>query len=51
MSSENALIRGFASYPPACVVSNAEIGARTGCDAGWITSVSGIEERRFAEPD
>jgi len=46
-----ALIRGFGSYVPARVVTNAEIGGRVGCEAEWIRSVSGILERRFAEPD
>jgi 3-oxoacyl-[acyl-carrier-protein] synthase-3 len=36
---------------PARVVTNAEIGALAGCDADWIASVSGIVERRFAEPE
>ena len=29
-------------------MSNDEIGARVGCAADWITNVSGIDERRFA---
>ena len=51
MSSEKALIRGFGSYLPVRIVNNAEIGERAGCDAEWIASVSGIVERRFAEPE
>lgn len=51
MSSGKALLRGLGSYLPSRVVSNAEIGARAGCDAEWITTASGIVERRFAEPE
>jgi 3-oxoacyl-[acyl-carrier-protein] synthase-3 len=43
-----AFLRGFGSYLPARVVDNAELAARLGCEAGWITSVSGIEQRRYA---
>jgi len=43
-----AFLAGFGSYVPARVVDNAELAARLGCEAGWITSVSGIEQRRYA---
>jgi 3-oxoacyl-[acyl-carrier-protein] synthase-3 len=43
-----AFLKAFGSYLPERVVSNAEIGARVGCDAEWIRNVSGIDERRFA---
>jgi 3-oxoacyl-[acyl-carrier-protein] synthase-3 len=46
-----AFIKQFGAYLPARVVSNEEMGARVGCDADWIMNVSGIEERRFADPD
>lgn len=52
-STENrvAFLKAFGSYLPERVVSNAEIGARVGCDAEWIRNVSGIDERRFARED
>ena len=46
-----AFLRTFGSYLPERVVTNAEIGARVGCDAEWIRNVSGIEERRFAREE
>src|SRR5580658_5510711 len=49
--SENiprAFLRAFGSYVPSRVVSNAELAARLGCEASWISSVSGIEQRRYA---
>lgn len=49
--SSSARIRGFGSYLPSRVITNAEIASRVGCEADWIRSVSGILERRFAEPD
>jgi 3-oxoacyl-[acyl-carrier-protein] synthase-3 len=46
-----AAIRGFGAYLPSRVVTNAELAARLDCDAGWITDVSGIEERRYSNPE
>jgi 3-oxoacyl-[acyl-carrier-protein] synthase-3 len=46
-----AAIRGFGAYLPSRVVTNAELAARLDCEAGWILDVSGIEERRYADPD
>jgi len=46
-----AAILGFGAYLPARVVANAELAARLGCEPGWILDVSGIEERRYADPD
>jgi 3-oxoacyl-[acyl-carrier-protein] synthase-3 len=43
-----AFLRAFGSYVPARVVSNVELAARLGCEASWISSVSGIEQRRYA---
>jgi 3-oxoacyl-[acyl-carrier-protein] synthase-3 len=43
-------LKGFGSYVPSRIVRNEEIGALVGCEPEWITNVSGIEERRFAEP-
>lgn len=43
-----AHIRSFGAYLPQRVVANAEMAALAGCEADWIASVSGIEERRFA---
>jgi 3-oxoacyl-[acyl-carrier-protein] synthase III len=44
-----AFVRAFGSYLPSRVVSNQELAARVGCDPGWILSVSGIAERRWAD--
>ena len=46
-----AFLKAFGAYLPERVVTNAEIGARVGCDAEWIRNVSGIDERRFAGPE
>jgi 3-oxoacyl-[acyl-carrier-protein] synthase-3 len=43
-----AAIKAFGAYLPSRIVTNAELGARLGCEAGWILDVSGIEERRYA---
>jgi 3-oxoacyl-[acyl-carrier-protein] synthase-3 len=43
-----AFLRAFGSYVPSRVVDNAELAARLGCEATWIASVSGIEQRRYA---
>jgi len=43
-----AFLKAFGAWLPARRVSNEEIAARVGCDAAWIRTVSGIEERRFA---
>jgi 3-oxoacyl-[acyl-carrier-protein] synthase-3 len=43
-----AFLRAFGSYVPSRVVSNAELAERLGCEASWISSVSGIEQRRYA---
>jgi 3-oxoacyl-[acyl-carrier-protein] synthase-3 len=43
-----AFLRAFGTYLPPRVVSNAEVATRLGCEASWISSVSGIEQRRYA---
>jgi len=45
-----AAIKAFGAYLPSRIVTNSELGARLGCEAGWILDVSGIEERRYAAP-
>jgi 3-oxoacyl-[acyl-carrier-protein] synthase III len=45
-----AAILGWGAYLPSRVVTNAELGARLNCEPDWILDVSGIEERRYAEP-
>ncbi len=45
-----AAIRGFGAYLPTRVVTNGELAARLDCEPGWILDVSGIEERRYADP-
>jgi 3-oxoacyl-[acyl-carrier-protein] synthase-3 len=44
-------IRGFGAYLPSRIVTNAELAAQLNCEAGWILDVSGIEERRYADPE
>lgn len=36
---------------PARIVDNAEIGAQYGADPAWIKSQTGIEQRRWADPE
>ncbi len=42
-------LKGFGAWVPERVVGNEEMAALTGATPDWILSVSGIEERRFAE--
>jgi 3-oxoacyl-[acyl-carrier-protein] synthase-3 len=44
-----AYIREFGCWLPSRVVTSAEAGAWVGADAEWVRTISGIEERRFAE--
>jgi 3-oxoacyl-[acyl-carrier-protein] synthase-3 len=44
-------ILGFGAYLPSRIVTNAELAAQLGCEAGWILDVSGIEARRYAAPE
>lgn len=46
-----AFLRGFGTYLPERVVGNAEMAALLGTDPGWIREMSGIETRRFAQPE
>ena len=46
-----AYLHGFGHYVPERVVTNADLAARLGCEAGWIESVSGIQARRWAQTD
>ncbi|BDC51404.1 3-oxoacyl-[acyl-carrier-protein] synthase 3 protein 1 [Bryobacterales bacterium F-183] len=46
-----AFIRGFGAYVPSRIVTNEELATRIGKEASWIKDVSGIEERRWADPD
>jgi 3-oxoacyl-[acyl-carrier-protein] synthase-3 len=45
-----AAIKAFGAYLPSRVVTNSELAARLDCESGWILDVSGIEERRYADP-
>lgn len=45
-----AVVVGTGSHLPPTVVSNAEIAARLDSDPDWISSRTGIIERRYAEP-
>jgi 3-oxoacyl-[acyl-carrier-protein] synthase III len=45
-----AAIKAFGAYLPARIVTNGELAARLDCEPGWILDVSGIEERRYADP-
>jgi len=47
-NNPQAFLRAFGSYVPSRVVENAELATRLGCEASWISSVSGIEQRRYA---
>lgn len=46
-----SVIRAFGAYVPAQVVTNEQLAGRLHCTPGWIREVSGIEERRYAEPE
>jgi 3-oxoacyl-[acyl-carrier-protein] synthase III len=45
-----AAIQAFGAYLPTRIVTNGELASRLDCDSDWILDVSGIEERRYAEP-
>ena len=44
-------ILGLGAYLPSRVVTNVELASRLGCEPEWILDISGIEERRYAEPE
>jgi 3-oxoacyl-[acyl-carrier-protein] synthase-3 len=46
-----SFLRSFGSYLPSRIVPNEELGAFVHSDAEWIRSVSGIEQRRFADQE
>jgi 3-oxoacyl-[acyl-carrier-protein] synthase III len=46
-----ARLAALGAYAPARVVSNAEIASRVETSDEWITTRTGIRERRFAAPD
>lgn len=46
-----AFIQSFGAALPARVVSNLELAGLVGKTPDWIRNVSGIEERRWADPD
>jgi 3-oxoacyl-[acyl-carrier-protein] synthase-3 len=46
-----AFIRAFGAYLPARVVTNEELAAQLNCTPAWIVEMSGIQERRYAEPE
>ncbi len=41
----------FGRYLPERVLGNEELAKRLGCEPGWIETMSGIAERRIAEPE
>lgn len=45
-----ASILAFGRYLPERVLGNQELARRLGCEADWIVQMTGIEERRIAEP-
>src|SRR4051812_32809027 len=45
-----AFLRGFGAFVPERIVTNEEIAVRIGKTAEWIQEVSGIQERRWADP-
>lgn len=50
MDRSPVYLRGFGSFLPERIVSNAELAARIERPPEWIESASGIRERRWAEP-
>src|SRR5579863_2372043 len=44
-------ILGLGAYVPSRVVTNVELATLVGCESQWILDTSGIEERRYAEPE
>jgi 3-oxoacyl-[acyl-carrier-protein] synthase III len=48
--STSSLI-SFGRYVPEHVLGNEELAKRLGCEPGWIETMSGIAERRIAEPE
>ncbi|MDG1894968.1 MAG: ketoacyl-ACP synthase III [Fuerstiella sp.] len=44
-------VRSIGSYVPLRVVTNGELEAQYGFEAGWIKKRTGIEERRYAAPE
>ncbi|MFG1797820.1 beta-ketoacyl-ACP synthase 3 [Nocardia sp. NPDC049149] len=49
--AHQASITMIGSYRPDRIVSNAELAPELGVDETWITTRTGIVERRFARPD
>lgn len=49
MTHPQAFLRGFGAYLPPRVVTNEELAPQLGVEPGWILSVSGIAERRYAD--
>jgi len=47
----SAYLHAFGAYLPERVVANAELAERVGKTSEWIESVSGIQERRWAEAE
>src|SRR6185295_4775283 len=47
----SAYLHAFGAYLPERVVANAELAERVGKTSEWIESVSGIQQRRWAEPE
>jgi 3-oxoacyl-[acyl-carrier-protein] synthase-3 len=51
MLSPMSVIQAFGAYLPAQVVTNEQLAGQLNCTPEWIREVSGIEERRYAEPE
>jgi 3-oxoacyl-[acyl-carrier-protein] synthase-3 len=45
-----AYLRAFGKWLPERIIDNTEAGGWVGSDSIWIKNVSGIDERRFADP-
>lgn len=45
-----AFLREFGLYLPSRIVTNAELAPMVGADEAWLLQVTGIAERRFADP-
>jgi 3-oxoacyl-[acyl-carrier-protein] synthase III len=50
-ASGSSILRGIGSYVPARKVDNHELSKKVDTSDEWITSRTGIKERRFAEED
>ena len=48
MAKQNAVVTGYGFYAPSRVVTNADLEKMVDTSDEWITTRTGIKERRFA---